>query len=84
MSRGLLAKEEDDSMHDAFLAEIKKYMSRAEKLDAPELWSLFTDVYAEVPDHLRRQASEAGISIPDTPERPRVDETNTAAPWESH
>ncbi len=83
MRKGLLEKAEDESMHETFLGEIKKHMSQAEGISPPEQWSMFTDVYADIPSHLKRQALDSGIEIPESPPRPSADEGNSPRPWAS-
>jgi pyruvate dehydrogenase E1 component alpha subunit/2-oxoisovalerate dehydrogenase E1 component alpha subunit len=57
-SRGLASDEADRAMDDELAAEIGVAIKEVEAMPAPARASLFDDVYAELPWHLREQRSE--------------------------
>ena len=56
--RGLWDEIDDAALHTEIDAEITKAIRDAEKVGPPPLESVFTDVYAEMPPHLREQMEE--------------------------
>ena len=53
--RGLLTEEQDAALRAETLEEIDRASKVAEKTARPGLETIFSDVYAEVPDHIRKQ-----------------------------
>ncbi len=56
--RGLWDEIDDTSLHQEVDAEITKAVQEAEKVGPPPLETVFTDVYADLPPHLREQMEE--------------------------
>jgi TPP-dependent pyruvate/acetoin dehydrogenase alpha subunit len=57
--RGLWSEELGTRCRDEATAEMREATSEAEAVDKPALETIFSDVYAEVPAHLRRQGQIA-------------------------
>jgi len=53
--KGLLTPEQDEAMRADTLAEIDRAAKAAEATAAPGLETIFSDVFAEVPNHIRKQ-----------------------------
>ena len=53
--KGLMTPEENDAMRADTLAEIDRAAKAAEATAAPGLETIFSDVFAEVPSHIRKQ-----------------------------
>ena len=47
------------SIYEECVAEITAAVNEAEKTPAPSLESIFSDVYAQIPAHIRRQGQAA-------------------------
>lgn len=58
-SRKLWTEEKGAAIYAECLAEISAAVSEAESTAAPVLESIFSDVYAQIPPHLRRQGQAA-------------------------
>ena len=58
-SRGLWTSEKGAAIYEECLAEITAAVGEAEKTPAPSLESIFSDVYAQIPPHIRRQGQAA-------------------------
>jgi TPP-dependent pyruvate/acetoin dehydrogenase alpha subunit len=59
IGRKLLTKEKAELVYQQALEQVSAAVKIAEAAPAPKLESIFTDVYAEVPPHLRRQGQAA-------------------------
>jgi TPP-dependent pyruvate/acetoin dehydrogenase alpha subunit len=57
--RKLLTKERAELVYAQALEQVNAAVKQAEATPPPRLESIFTDVYAEVPPHLRRQGQAA-------------------------
>ncbi|HAN31975.1 MAG TPA: 3-methyl-2-oxobutanoate dehydrogenase [Myxococcales bacterium] len=57
--QGVLAEDQVNSWRDDCDREVRGLLEDVESLPAPQLLSLFEDVYAEVPPHLQRQFDDA-------------------------
>jgi 2-oxoisovalerate dehydrogenase E1 component alpha subunit len=53
--RGLWSKEEEETLQKSLTAEIVQTLKEEEKVGPPPLGTMFDDVYAEVPPHLKEQ-----------------------------
>ena len=53
--RGIWSQDIEDSLHTSTFDEINAAAKTAEKTAMPGLETIFSDVYAEVPDHIRKQ-----------------------------
>jgi len=62
MDRRYVTDQGDESMDQDFLHYVKDCISKAEKTEPPPLFTLFTDVYARMPNHLVQQSVRMGIS----------------------
>ncbi len=58
MKKGLLTDQEDRKMHDEVDSELVGTIKDSEKVPAPTVFSMFTDVYAEMPWHIKEEADE--------------------------
>jgi pyruvate dehydrogenase E1 component alpha subunit len=58
MTKGLLTQQEDRSLQDEVDQELVSTIKESEKIQPPTLLSMFTDVYAEMPWHLKEEADE--------------------------
>ena len=56
--QGIWNQKMEDALHEGVKADIQAAIEEAEKTPAPELVTMFEDVYAEMPWHLRRQYEE--------------------------
>jgi pyruvate dehydrogenase E1 component alpha subunit len=59
IGRKLLTREKAELVYQQALEQVSAAVKAAESTPAPRLESIFTDVYAEVPPHLRRQGRAA-------------------------
>ncbi len=57
--KGLLTEQEDQKMHEQTEAEIVNTIKSEERVPPPPISTLFTDVYAEVPWHIKEEMDEA-------------------------
>ncbi|MEO6709879.1 MAG: thiamine pyrophosphate-dependent dehydrogenase E1 component subunit alpha [Planctomycetota bacterium] len=58
-SRGLWTPEKGAAIYEECIAEITAAVTEAEKTPPPSLESIFSDVYAQIPAHIRRQGQAA-------------------------
>lgn len=58
INKGILDKKTVDYTHKKYDSEISKLIKEAEKISKPDLQSMFTDVYQEMPWHLKEQYQE--------------------------
>ncbi|MGA2199076.1 MAG: thiamine pyrophosphate-dependent dehydrogenase E1 component subunit alpha [Nitrososphaerales archaeon] len=58
MKKGLLTDQEDRKTRDEVDSELVATIKESEKVPAPTLLSMFTDVYAEMPWHIKEEADE--------------------------
>jgi pyruvate dehydrogenase E1 component subunit alpha len=58
MSKGLLTQQEDRKVQDEVDLELVSTIRESEKVPPPAPGSMFTDVYAEMPWHIRDEADE--------------------------
>jgi pyruvate dehydrogenase E1 component alpha subunit len=56
--KGLMTEQEDRGMQEEVENEIVSVIKESEKVPGPSVMSLFTDVYAEMPWHLKEEADE--------------------------
>jgi 2-oxoisovalerate dehydrogenase E1 component alpha subunit len=56
--KGLMTEQEDRSMQEEVENEIVAVIKESEKVPPPSTLSMFTDVYAEMPWHLKEEADE--------------------------
>jgi len=74
--------QDDKNMDENFLAYVKDCIAKAMKTELPSHASLFTDVYATIPEHLLRQSKDLSLSLtPDTEVRPQGAE-RIREPWD--
>ena len=76
MKRGLLTEQLEKEMQQGIEAEIAKAVSEAEKNPPPALETLFTDVYSEMPWHIKEELEELREEVGEAdglPEDPRRD-----------
>jgi pyruvate dehydrogenase E1 component alpha subunit/2-oxoisovalerate dehydrogenase E1 component alpha subunit len=59
MAKGLLTQQEDRNLQDEVDLELVRIIRECEKVPPPGRLSMFTDVYAEMPWHLREEAEDA-------------------------
>ena len=55
---GLWKEGDRDAVYAECLDEMSKAAAEAEAVEKPALETIFTDVYAELPEHLRKQGQE--------------------------
>jgi pyruvate dehydrogenase E1 component alpha subunit len=58
MKKGLMTEQEDRKVQDEVEAELVTTIKESEKVPRPTVMSMFTDVYAEMPWHIREEADE--------------------------
>jgi 2-oxoisovalerate dehydrogenase E1 component alpha subunit len=58
MKKGLLTEQEDRKVQDEVEMELVTTIKESEKVPRPTVSSMFTDVYAEMPWHIREEADE--------------------------
>ena len=58
-TRGLWDAERGERLRKEAMDEVQDAARKAEAVGAPPLESIFTDVYADVPDHIRAQGAAA-------------------------
>ena len=58
MKKGLLTSQEDRKVQDEVDSELVATIKASEKVPHPTLLSMFTDVYAEMPWHIKEEADE--------------------------
>jgi len=58
MKKGLLTSQEDRKIQDEVDSELVATIKASEKVPHPTLLSMFTDVYAEMPWHIKEEADE--------------------------
>ncbi len=58
MNKGVLSEQENDQMLERIDIEMVKVIKEREAIPPPALSTLFTDVYSEMPWHLREEAEE--------------------------
>jgi 2-oxoisovalerate dehydrogenase E1 component alpha subunit len=61
-------QEEDVAFRKATRANVLKAFMEAEKLPKPSVSEMFTDVYDEIPDHLKKQKLELERIMKEYPE----------------
>jgi pyruvate dehydrogenase E1 component alpha subunit len=57
-TKGLLTQQEDRKLQDEVDLELVRVIKESEKIPPPAHLSMFTDVYAEMPWHIREEADE--------------------------
>ena len=58
-SRGLWKEGDREALYEECMAEVKEAADVAQATEAPSLETIFSDVYEEVPDHIRAQGEAA-------------------------
>ena len=58
MKKGLLTENEDRRTLEEVENELVSTIKESEKVPPPTLYSMFTDVYAEMPWHIKEEADE--------------------------
>jgi pyruvate dehydrogenase E1 component alpha subunit len=58
MKKGLLTDQEDSKMREEVENELVGTIKESEKVPPPTAYSMFTDVYAEMPWHIKEEADE--------------------------
>jgi len=58
MKKGLLTEQEDSGMREEVENELVSTIKESEKVPPPTVYSMFTDVYAEMPWHIKEEADE--------------------------
>ncbi len=80
IGRGLMTAEQDEALSDRYLQDVKDVVSLAGDRPDPPIGSMFQDVFATVPEHLKRQANQNAIQIDENYAPSRMDAT--PPPWE--
>ena len=57
--RGLWKEGDREALYEACMSEVKEAADAAQATPAPKLETIFSDVYEEVPDHIRAQGAAA-------------------------
>jgi pyruvate dehydrogenase E1 component alpha subunit len=57
--KGLITEQEDRSMQEEVESELVTAIKESEKVPPPPLLSMFTDVYSEMPWHIKEEADES-------------------------
>ena len=68
MSQGWWDEDKDAALFDKYRAEVLSELKVSEKIGAPALDELVTDVYNDVPKHLQQQLSDLKTHIAKYPD----------------
>jgi len=63
IARELMTAEQDEALSSRYIQDVKDVVTLAGDRPIPPIGSMFQDVFAQVPDHLKRQAKQNAIHI---------------------